>query len=230
MGDPMSLYRLAMAGTVALWMCGCSVGPDYAPPGVEVPATFLPSLRSQQDSSPPADPAPASHITIWWKTLRDPKLDALIERAIAANPEIEAALNCVQQAREHEIVVLGAALPALGLGGSVGRGSGTDSVKSPRIPPTLDSGINTTGFQEIQGVAGFDTGWEFDLFGKNRRALEVRATIHRPNSRHAMPLSSGSSRRWPAIMPSFAACSSIQPRQGKHRTRGKSCKVDGFAV
>ncbi len=173
MGDPMSLYRLAMAGTVALWMCGCSVGPDYAPPGIEVPATFLPSLRSQQDSSPPADPAQASHITIWWKTLRDPKLDALIERAIAANPEIEAALNRVQQAREHEIVVLGAALPALGLGGSVGRGSGTNSVKSPRIPPTLNSGINTTGFQEIQGVVGFDTGWEFDLFGKNRRALEV---------------------------------------------------------
>jgi NodT family efflux transporter outer membrane factor (OMF) lipoprotein len=53
------------------------------------------------------------------------------------------------------------------------RGSGTDSVKSPRIPPTLDAGINTTGFQEVTGVVGFDAGWELDLFGKYRRALEA---------------------------------------------------------
>ena len=101
------------------------------------------------------------------------QLNSLIERAVLANPEIEAALNRVQQAREHEIVILGAALPNFGAAGGAGRGTGTDSVKPPRIPPTLDAGLNTTGFQEIQGVAGFDAGWELDLLGKYRRALEA---------------------------------------------------------
>jgi NodT family efflux transporter outer membrane factor (OMF) lipoprotein len=157
---------------MALWTSGCAVGPDYMPPGFDLPLTFV-SSRAAQGSSQPMDPAEAAKIAAWWRTLRDPTLNALIERAILANPEIEAALNRVQQAREHEIVVLGAALPSAGGGGGVGRGSGTDSVKPPRIPSALDAAVNTTGFQEIQGVTGFDAGWELDLFGKSRRALEA---------------------------------------------------------
>src|SRR5579872_688074 len=172
MGYPMSLYRVTIAGAVALWLSGCSVGPDYVPPGIELPLTFV-SFRPGQASSRPIDQAQAAKIAVWWRTLRDPELNALIERAILANPEIDAALNRVQQAREHEIVLLGAALPNVGAGGGVGRGSGTDSAKPPRVPSSLDAGVNTTGFQEIQGVAGFDAGWELDLFGKYRRALEA---------------------------------------------------------
>jgi NodT family efflux transporter outer membrane factor (OMF) lipoprotein len=157
---------------MALWMSGCSVGPDYAPPGIELPLTFV-SFRGARGSQQPVDSAQAARIATWWRTLRDPKLNALIERAILANPEIDAALNRVQQAREHEIVVLGAALPNVGTGGGLGRGSGTDSVKPPRIPSALDTGVNTTGFQEIQGIAGFDAGWELDLFGKYRRGLDA---------------------------------------------------------
>jgi NodT family efflux transporter outer membrane factor (OMF) lipoprotein len=168
----MSVYRVSIAAGAALWISGCSLGPDYAPPGIDLPLTFAPMLRGQSERKP-VDPGEAAKIAAWWKTLRDPKFNSLVERAIQANPEIEAALNRVQQAREHEIVVLGAALPNVGASGSVARGTGTDSVKSPRIPPSLDAAINTTGFQEIQGVAGFDAGWELDLFGKYRRELEA---------------------------------------------------------
>ena len=37
----------------------------------------------------------------------------------------------------------------------------------------LNAATNTTGLKEITYVAGFDAGWEIDLFGKNRRALEA---------------------------------------------------------
>jgi NodT family efflux transporter outer membrane factor (OMF) lipoprotein len=168
----MSVYRVSIAAGVTLWISGCSVGPDYVPPRIDLPLMFAP-IEGGRSRLQPADPEEAAKIGAWWKTLRDPKLDSLVERAVLANPEIEAALNRVQQAREHEIVILGAALPNVGAGGSVARGTGTDSVKSPRIPPTLDAAINTTGFQEIQGVAGFDAGWELDLFGKYRRELEA---------------------------------------------------------
>jgi len=172
MGHPMSLYRLSMIIGAALWISGCSVGPDYTGPEMNLPLTFA-SMRPARQNQQSVDPNQAAKIAAWWKTLRDPMLNSLIERAILANPEIEAALNRVQQAREHEIVILGAALPNLGAGGGAGRGTGTDSVKPPRAPSTLDTGLNSTGFQEIQGVAGFDAGWELDLFGKYRRALEA---------------------------------------------------------
>ena len=115
----------------------------------------------------------AAKIAAWWKTLRDPKLNSLIERAILANPEIGAALNRVQQAREHESSYWEPRCEFLGAGGGAGRGTGTNCNQA--APRSVDTRYRPefAGFQEIQGVAGFDAGWELDLFGKYRRALEA---------------------------------------------------------
>ena len=168
----MPRYGILVALCVAGCVCACSVGPDFTYPDMKVPPAFEFS-RSTRSSPSGVDAAQAAKIGSWWKTLHDSELNSLVERAVLANPEIEVALERIQQAREHEIVVLGAALPNLGAGGSFARGTGTDSVKSPRIPPTLDAALNTTGFKEVTGVSGFDAGWELDLFGKYRRALEA---------------------------------------------------------
>jgi NodT family efflux transporter outer membrane factor (OMF) lipoprotein len=167
----MPLCRVVLAVSLAVGVAACAVGPDYATPEVKIPALFVSSQSPRPN--PPRNDQEQAQVVSWWRTLRDPELNSLIERAVIANPEIAVALNRIQQAREHEIVVLGAALPSLGVGGSVAKGSGTDSVKSPRIPASLDAGINTTGYQEITGVAGFDAEWELDLFGKYRRELEA---------------------------------------------------------
>ena len=37
----------------------------------------------------------------------------------------------------------------------------------------MNSATNTSGLKEITDVAGFDAGWELDLFGKHRRAMEA---------------------------------------------------------
>jgi NodT family efflux transporter outer membrane factor (OMF) lipoprotein len=161
-----------LATGLAALVAACTVGPDFVDPEMKVPAAFA-FLYSARQSGVGIDASRAERIGSWWKTLHDAELNSLVERAVAANPEIEAALDRIQQAREREIALLGAALPQLGAGGSVARGTGTDSVKSPRVPPTLDAATNTTGFQEVTGVAGFDAGWELDLFGKYRRALEA---------------------------------------------------------
>jgi NodT family efflux transporter outer membrane factor (OMF) lipoprotein len=168
----MWVCRVIAAMSLAAGVAACTVGPDFVDPEMRVPTAFA-FLAPARPSKTGVDPAQAQRIGSWWKTLHDAELNSLVERAVVANPEIEAALDRVQQAREREIAVLGAALPRVGAGDSVARGSGTDSVKSPRIPPTLDAGVNTTGFQEVTGVVGFDAGWELDLFGKYRRALEA---------------------------------------------------------
>jgi outer membrane protein TolC len=69
-----------------------------------------------------------------------PRLNRLIKRAMVANPDIEAALDRVQQAREHEIVVLGATLPQLGT--AAGIGTGTDSVEPSRIPDSFSNELH----------------------------------------------------------------------------------------
>ena len=42
-----------------------------------------------------------------------------------------------------------------------------------RVASQLNAATDPTGLKEITYVAGFDAGWEIDLFGKNRRALEA---------------------------------------------------------
>jgi NodT family efflux transporter outer membrane factor (OMF) lipoprotein len=55
---------------------------------------------------------------------------------------------------------------------AAGRGSGTNSTKG-RIAAPLNAASNTTGLSELTQIAGFDTGWEVDLFGRFRRMVEA---------------------------------------------------------
>ena len=161
---------LFMVGAAA-YLAGCAVGPDYVTPDFRVPTQFS-ALRTPTSTAAGTKAAPTADLAQWWRAFRDPELNSLVERAVAANPDIEIALTRVQEAREREIVVLGAALPQIGISAGAGTGSGTDSVKG-RIAQSLDAGENTTGLTEITGVAGFDATWEVDLFGKYRRQLEA---------------------------------------------------------
>ncbi len=168
----MPLCRLVVAMFIGATVSACTVGPDFATPEIAVPQAFEFWKPSRSDREVP-DQGQATKLVSWWTTLHDAELDLLVERAVIANPEIEIALDRIQRAREHEIVVLGAALPTLGAAAGAGKGTGTQSPKPPRIPDSLDSAINTTGYKEITGVAGFDAVWEVDLFGKYRRELEA---------------------------------------------------------
>ena len=167
----MGTCRFLFIVGAAAYLSGCAVGPDYVTPDFRVPTQFS-ALRTPTPPAAAPDVAPTANLAQWWRVFRDPELNLLVERAVAANPDIEIALSRVHEAREREIVVLGAALPQIGLSGGAGIGSGSDSVKG-RIPQSLDAGENTTGLTEITGVAGFDATWELDLFGKYRRQLEA---------------------------------------------------------
>jgi NodT family efflux transporter outer membrane factor (OMF) lipoprotein len=150
-------------------LAGCaSVGPDFVPPNLALPVAFHDSGASATvvDDS-------RERVSAWWRTLHDPELDRLVNTAIVANTDIEAALDRIQQAREHEIAVLGSALPQVGAAIGGAEGTGTDSVKPPRTTNSLDAAVNATGFNQITGVAGFDAVWELDLFGKYRREFEA---------------------------------------------------------
>ncbi len=96
----------------------------------------------------------------------------MIERAVAANPDLEIAFARLQEARAQEAVTNGGSLPLVDFSAGAGRGSGTNSVRG-RIAPPVYAGSNTGGLIEVTQIVGFDAGWELDLFGKFRREVEA---------------------------------------------------------
>ncbi len=108
----------------------------------------------------------------WWRALHDRELDSVIDRAIAASPTLEIALDRLQQARAQEAVVIGAALPEVG--GSAGGGWGTGSdLGRGRASQPLVSAETGAGVTQVVNLVGFDAAWEIDVFGKFRRAIEA---------------------------------------------------------
>lgn len=150
---------------LAASLAGCAVGPDYQVPDVKAPEGFAAASSAS---------GPGPEIGHWWRTLKDPDLDSLVERAIAANPDVEIALTRLQEARTEEAVLLGYALPSVDAAGALGNGSGSDLSRG-RVPSTLYSGDNTAASptRKIKQIAGFDAVWELDLFGQYRRAIEA---------------------------------------------------------
>jgi NodT family efflux transporter outer membrane factor (OMF) lipoprotein len=159
-----------MLGAIAcVGLASCAVGPDYHHPQPSMPAGFV--AAGQRAQTEAADHRVAD-TTKWWRTLHDRELDLLIDRAVAASPTLEIALDRLQQARAQEAVIVGAALPAAGASEGGGWGTGSDLGRG-RASQTLVSAENGAGVPQIANLVGFDAAWEIDVFGKFRRAIEA---------------------------------------------------------
>jgi len=186
---------LAVIGTV-----GCMVGPDYKKPEMKVPEKF--SATSQPVATRPSTTQPAEvaatqpvDIVRWWDTFEDPHLTALIDRATKANLDVQLAQARVREARAQLEFNTASLFPTLdgrasytrsqpsknaigvnagsapsggGSGGSGGSGSGSGSGSGGTSTPFTFSVGRTDLYQ-----AGFDAGWEIDIFGGTRRAIEA---------------------------------------------------------
>ncbi|HLN23305.1 MAG TPA: efflux transporter outer membrane subunit [Patescibacteria group bacterium] len=161
--SPCRAARLTAAIAVLAGLTGCAVGPDYHAPKFSGPSSFSAAEAGQM---PPID------LTQWWRSLGDPQLDALVDQAIKANPDVEIALTRLQEARTQEIVLLGAALPQVEGAAAAANGSGSDLTRG-RVPSVLTSGDSTSSMKEIHQLGGFDAAWDLDLFGQYRRAIEA---------------------------------------------------------
>ncbi len=153
-------------------LCGCAAGPDYTPFSFRTPASFVAS--GAENSVKPARWAGAD-LSQWWRSFRDPELNSLVERAVAANLDLEIALDRLQEARTRVLEWVGASLPSGDISASKSVGTGSDDTRS-RVDPVLHAAADTAGYQRITQVAGFAAGWDLDIFGKYRR--EIEATLN----------------------------------------------------
>ncbi len=169
-GPVKSLGCVALAALAAT-IGACAVGPNYHSPRVPVPEAFDAAGAPAPAASKSAA-ASAVDLRVWWRAFGDPELDSLVERAIESNPDVQIALDRLQEARTQEEVILGYALPAADVSAAQAWGTGSDLTRG-RVAPPLSSATDSSGLKHINTAAGFDAVWELDIFGKYRRALEA---------------------------------------------------------
>lgn len=147
---------LTAAGALAL--AGCTtVGPDY-----EAPVT-TPAAQDQFVSADSPVFSGSQPPGRWWALFDDPLLDRLVEEALAANTDLRVAAANLREARAVLREVRGGRLPSTNISGSAtyGRQSGSAMGLDEALPEgeTYDVGL--------------DVGYQVDLFGRIRRAIEA---------------------------------------------------------
>ena len=143
---------LLLWGLTLLTACS-PVGPEYQEPKPEMPARWSEASQQVMEKNEAA-------LHRWWTQFNDPVLDALITRAVAANPDLKIAETRIREARAQRRIAVAGGLPFLDIGGS--------TLNSRRSEHVSSGGQTQDLFQ-----ADFDAGWEVDVFGGNRRQVEA---------------------------------------------------------
>ncbi len=165
----MSVRNPGCAIVLAGLLAGCAVGPDYQTPDSALPAAFLTQPAIKEPASGGASPDRWQ----WWRTLHDPQLNSLIDRALQNNLDLKIALDRLQQARLQLVVIGSQGLPEVYGGAGGGVGTGSDETKG-RVPQAMTSADNGTGLKSIDGAGGLSAQWEIDVFGKIARRVEAQ--------------------------------------------------------
>ncbi|MBP1852872.1 efflux transporter outer membrane subunit [Rhizobium halophytocola] len=146
------LARLSALLGVSLTVSGCVVGPDYEKPALPLPTSWSFAGKATKERSAPT-------LSAWWVRFKDPALDQLIAMAVQSNKDVARAKAAVREARATTAKEGGSLLPSA---------SGSGSITRNRSQST---GAGIQDYTQYQ--TGFDTSWEIDLFGGNRRTIEA---------------------------------------------------------
>ena len=163
---PGSMVTLA---AVAL-LSGCAVGPDFHRPAPPTVSDYTRGPSSPQTASAEGPGGEAQQFLHdqdvagqWWTLFQSPELNALLEKALTANPTIVSAQAALRQARELVYAERGFFYPTV-----QGSFTGTRQRTSGTLSPVLNS--NTTTFNLY--TAQVTVGYSFDVWGGNRRQVE----------------------------------------------------------
>jgi outer membrane protein, multidrug efflux system len=148
-----NLLKLLGPALAAMLLTACTtVGPSYQQPSPALP----PQWTETSANVSIGDEAMGA----WWTQFRDPLLDSLIKNAIEANQDLRIAETRIREARAERRMTASIGTPGVGA---------TGAYTNSRTGENTSSGkTNMDLFQ-----AGFDVGWEIDIFGGIRRATEA---------------------------------------------------------
>jgi outer membrane protein, multidrug efflux system len=157
---PVRAARILIAlSAVAVTAGGCMVGPRYARPSVEQPASFKSAVPGGTQAAVPEE---------WWRLYGNADLDALIGTANAANQTVRQAVARVDQARALARVAASYRYPTIALDPAYTR----QRTSGNRINPVTGQPV-TGGATYNDWLVAADLSYEIDVWGRVRRSLQA---------------------------------------------------------
>jgi len=150
------LKKIFTATAISLLASGCTMlGPNYNRVKPDAPAAW----QSDISGGLVAQKAATKALANWWAQLQDPLLTELVQKGMHGNLDLKSAMSRVREARALRGISRAGLFP---------------SVNASAAATKSRSSSNFTGGGETDLYkAGFDAGWELDIFGGKKRALEA---------------------------------------------------------
>ena len=141
-------------------LSGCTVGPNYQRVSAPVPAKW--DVTEPWREGAPKDAVPKGE---WWAVFHDDDLSALEKDALTANQTLQAATANYNQARAAAAIQVATNFPTFGVSPNAQRQrlSGNRPSVGAVIHPLTQNNFTLP----------FTAGYEVDLFGQRRRAIEA---------------------------------------------------------
>ncbi|XVJ60324.1 MAG: efflux transporter outer membrane subunit [Tepidisphaera sp.] len=165
----------ALSAAALALLAGCTVGPEYAKPGIEIPGSFTAgqeiSANIPRDDSKGAPPQPAqlpvastADLANWWTTMGDETLTGLIGSALQANHDIRLAVARLDESRALVGIARAERGVQIDADGRFSRSRGSE---------TTTNGSRFQSDVDDEFRAGVSASWEVDFFGRVRRSVQA---------------------------------------------------------
>lgn len=169
MSRSMHAWRRTLLATALAAACaGCAVGPDYQRPATPSPAQFtreaLPATAGDDAARPQRLASGQAIAQTWWQVFGSDALNDRVQRALAHNPDLDAAMAALRQAQESVAAQRATYFPSAQLNYTPSRQR--DAVGT--LSPALTS--NATYY--TLHTAQLNITYAPDVFGLNRRTVE----------------------------------------------------------
>ena len=161
------LLRLA----VVLALSGCAVGPDFKRPDAPAAAGYAPEPLPAATVASDVRGGEAQRFVEgmdlpgqWWTMFRSPALNALVERALKANPDLQAAQAALRVAMENAAAQRSVFFPTVQAGYIPTRQRASNVLS----PPLANSNASIYNLYTAQVTVSYT----LDVFGGSRRQVE----------------------------------------------------------
>ncbi len=170
-----AIFRLRLiAVTAPLLTAGCVVGPNFTAPAKPSVSAYAAKPPRTTDATPQVPAGEAQHFVTgadipadWWSLFHSQALNALIEQALANNPDLKAAQAAIDVAHETTRAQRGAYLPQVSGGMSVTRQKDPSATLAP--VPSNNASLYTLATPQLS------ISYVPDVFGLNKRTVEAAA-------------------------------------------------------
>ena len=167
-----SVQRGACLVVIIAMLSGCAVGPDFVRPAP--PETDRYTREPRPEATVAADGqaqhfTPGASITAdWWRLFKSAQLDAIVQKAIANNPTLQASEASLRQSQDNMRAGYGVFFPQIQAGLDVSRQQTAPLLQGSETPGTIFNLVTLSG----------TISYALDVFGGARRTVEsLRAQV-----------------------------------------------------